>query len=120
MMEADRKADRLLTRGRLTGLVITVFAIGLMFSTINISHPLNLELVNNPLACHGDFGVGFPVSFLCDYGAGGSPLSGTYRIDSSDFPFFSPLGTLVDILFYATQLWVIWFVAIGIFRKRSR
>jgi hypothetical protein len=87
MMDADRKADRLLTPGCLTSLSITLFAIGLMFSTINISHPLNLELVNNPLACHGDFGVGFPVSFLCDYGAGGSPLGGTYRIDSSDFPF---------------------------------
>jgi hypothetical protein len=55
-------------------------------------------------ACDGGLGVGFPVSFLCDYGAGGSPISSWGKIDLSDFPYFSPRGLFVDIFFYAGVL----------------
>ena len=55
---------------------------------------------NDDFSCGGGYGVGFPVSFLCDYGSGGSPIDGWGRIDLSDFPFFSLQGLLADLLFY--------------------
>jgi hypothetical protein len=59
-------------------------------------------------ACRGALGVGFPVSFLCDYGTGGSPISSWGRIDLADFPFFSVQGLLVDFLFYSVILGIAW------------
>jgi hypothetical protein len=61
-------------------------------------------------ACQGGLGVGFPVSFLCDYGAGGSPIDNWGRVDLSDFPYFSLAGLLTDSLFYAAVLGTGWLV----------
>jgi hypothetical protein len=59
---------------------------------------------SDDFACGGGYGVGFPVSFLCDYGSGGSPIDGWGRIDLSDLPFFSLQGLVVDLLFYVVIL----------------
>jgi len=61
-------------------------------------------------ACNGGLGVGFPVSFLCDYGTGGSPIDSWGRVDVSDFPYFSMAGLLIDSLFYAAVLGTGWLV----------
>lgn len=55
---------------------------------------------SDDFSCGGGYGVGFPVSFLCDYGSGGSPIDGWGRIDLTDFPFFSLQGLVADLLFY--------------------
>ena len=52
----------------------------------------NRQNFSDYFSCRGGYGVGFPVSFLCDYGSGGSPINGWGRIDISDFPFFSLQG----------------------------
>lgn len=70
----------------------------------------NYRNFGDKFACGGGLGAGFPVSFLCDYGAGGSPISNWGRVDLSDFPYFSPRGLAVDILFYAGILLVGWLV----------
>jgi len=59
-------------------------------------------------ACDGGLGVGFPVSYMCDYGAGGSPISSWGKIDLSDFPYFSPRGLRTDVLFYSGIFWLGW------------
>jgi hypothetical protein len=112
MTNADRKADRSFLRGCLTGLVIFLLALGLTFSTLtHLQH-------NDAFACFGGLGAGFPVSFLCDYSGGGSPLSSAGKIDLADFPYFSPQGTLVDLLFYAMQVGAVWSLVNSILRKR--
>jgi len=63
---------------------------------------------NDMFACYGGLGIGFPVSYICDYGAGGSPIDNWGRIDLSDFPYFSPRGLLTDILFYTGIFWLGW------------
>ena len=55
---------------------------------------------SDDFSCNGGYGVGFPRSFLCDYGSGGSPIDGWGRIDLSDFPFFSLQGLVLDFFFY--------------------
>jgi hypothetical protein len=61
-------------------------------------------------SCNGGLGVGFPVSYLCDYGTGGSPISSWGKIDLADFPYFSTKGLLIDLLFFSMILWVGWLV----------
>ena len=110
--KTDRNTTRPFPRSCLTGLVIFLLAFGLTFSTLtHLRH-------NDAFACHDGLGAGFPVSFLCDYSGGGSPLSSAGKIDLSDFPYFSLQGTLVDLLFYAMQIGVVWFVANNTLRKR--
>lgn len=75
---------------------------------------------NDRFSCGGWYGVGFPVSFLCDHGAGGSPISGWGRIDSTDFPYISLQGILADILFYFVILFVVaWLVRFFVYHKDS-
>src|SRR5829696_5098237 len=94
----SRKENRSFLPGCLTTVVILLLAFVLMFSTMRV-----LRHGDN-FSCFGGLGAGFPVSFLCDYSGGGSPLSSAGKIDLADFPYFSPVGTLVDILFYSIQL----------------
>ncbi len=67
-------------------------------------------------ACSGQLGIGFPVSSVCNYSAGGSPLSSATKIDAGDFPFLSPHGFLVDFIFYLGVLWGFWHIERGILR----
>ena len=77
----------------------------------------NRQNFSDYFSCGGGYGVGFPVSFLCDYGAGGSPINGWGRIDLSDFPFFSLQGLVVDILFYFVILFCVgWLIRALIYR----
>ena len=68
---------------------------------------------------NGGLGTGFPVSFLCDYGTGGSPISSWGKIDLADFPYFSLRGLLADILFYSVILWIGWLVRRAIHHNDS-
>jgi hypothetical protein len=65
---------------------------------------------DDQFACGGGLGAGFPVSFLCDYGAGGSPIDNWGKIDLSDFPYFSLQGLGIDFLFYSLILSVAWLI----------
>lgn len=67
----------------------------------------NRQNFSDYFSCGGGYGVGFPVSFLCDYGAGGSPIDGWGRIDLSDFPFFSLQGLVANSLFYFAILFCV-------------
>jgi len=59
-------------------------------------------------ACGGRLGVGFPVSFLCDYGGGASsPIDSWGKVDLADFPYFSPQGLFIDSLVYVAILLMI-------------
>ena len=100
-------------RGCVLGMGIFVLAFVLMVSTIRILRH------NDQFSCFGQLGAGFPVSFLCDYSGGGSPISSMGKIDTADFPYFSPLGTLIDLLFYAMPLGILWLIADRISRKGS-
>jgi hypothetical protein len=107
-MEAGIKENRSLERGArgcLVEVISTVLAVVVM---LVIS--ANYRDFDDKFACGGGLGAGFPVSFLCDYGAGGSPISSWGRIDLSDFPYFSLQGLAVDILFYAGILLIGWLV----------
>ena len=100
--------------GCVVGALILSLAFGLMLGTMSsLRH-------NDAFACYGGLGAGFPVSFLCDYSGGGSPISSAGKIDLADFPYFSPQGTLVDLLFYAMQLGMLWFVANHISQRKYR
>ena len=56
-------------------------------------------------ACGGRLGVGFPVSFLCDYGGGASsPIDSWGKVDLADFPYFSLQGLFIDSLIYIAIL----------------
>ena len=90
-------------RGCLVELAITLLAV-LIILIISAGY----RNYDDVFACNGGLGVGFPVSYLCDYGAGGSPISNWGKIDLSDFPYFSPRGLLVDILFYSGIFWLGW------------
>jgi len=59
-------------------------------------------------ACGGRLGVGFPVSFLCDYGGGASsPIDSWGKVDFADFPYFSLRGLFIDGLIYFAVLFII-------------
>ncbi len=110
--DIDREAGWSFPRGYIVGAVILFLAFVLMLGTVNsLRH-------NDTFACYGGLGAGFPVSFLCDYSGGGSPISSAGKIDLADFPYFSPQGTLVDTLFYSIQLGLLWSVANNILRKK--
>jgi len=114
LMTSDigRKASWSFPQGCIVGALILAF--GLMVVTKNVTRH------NDMFACYGGLGAGFPVSFLCDYSGGGSPLSSAGKIDLADFPYFSPQGTLVDLLFYSIQLGLIWFVANNLLHSNYR
>ena len=99
------------SRGCLIGVVIVLLAFGLMLST------RGAQRHSDHFSCYGQLGEGLPVSFLCDYSGGGSPISSAGKIDSADFPYFSPQGTFVDLLFYSMHLGMIWYIASVISRK---
>ena len=113
MREDDMKENRSFSRGCVAGMLILFLAFGLMFSTMNSLRHND----NDTFSCFGGLGAGFPVSFLCDYSGGGSPISSAGKIDSADFPYFSPVGTLVDMLFCSIQLGMVWLILNSISRK---
>jgi hypothetical protein len=81
----------------------------------------NRQNFSDYFSCDGSYGAGFPVSFLCDYGAGGSPINGWGKIDLSDFPFFSLQGLVADILFYFVILFFIgWLIRALIYRIKCK
>ena len=81
----------------------------------------NRQNFSDYFSCGGGYGVGFPVSFLCDYGSGGSPIDGWGRIDLSDLPFFSLQGLVTDILFYFAILFcVAWLIHGVVYRRDAR
>lgn len=91
--------------GCLLEIAATMLAV---FAMLAIS--ANYRNFGDKFACNGRLGVGFPVSFLCDYGTGGSPISSWGRVDMADFPYISPQGLFADILFYIVILWIGWLV----------
>jgi len=91
-----------------------LLAICMMVISVNYPHP------HDPFACSGLLGAGFPVSFICDYSDGGSPLSSAGKIDSADFPFVSPQGFFVDALFYVVLLWTAGLMVFGIYHLVRR
>jgi hypothetical protein len=107
-MEAGMKRDQSFQRGAHGCLLEIAAAILAVFAMLAIS--ANYRNFGDDFACNGRFGLGFPVSYLCDYGTGGSPISSWGRVDLADFPYFSPLGLFTDILFYAGILWIGWLV----------
>ena len=112
--DVDRKTGWSFPRGCIVGALILILASGLMFVTKNVTRH------NDTFACYGGLGSGYPVSFLCDYSGGGSPIGSAGKIDLADFPYFSPQGTLVDLLFYSIQLGLICFIANNLFHKNYR
>ena len=63
---------------------------------------------NDNFACGGRLGIGFPISFLCDYGGGaGSPIDSWGKVDLADFPYLSMQGLFVDGLVYVAMLFMI-------------
>ena len=78
----------------------------------------NRQNFSDNFSCGGGYGVGFPVSFLCDYGSGGSPIEGWGRIDLSDLPFFSLQGLVADLIFYFAILFcVTWLIRAVVYRQ---
>jgi hypothetical protein len=72
---------------------------GLMACAVLVTSTIRQNF-SDGFSCGGGYGVGFPLSFLCDYGSGGSPIDGWGRIDLSDFPYFSLQGLVLDFFFY--------------------
>ena len=91
--------------GCLLEIAVTLLAVFAM-----LAFSANYRNFGDDFACSGRLGLGFPVSFLCDYGTGGSPISSWGRVDLADFPYFSPQGLIADILFYAGIFWIGWLV----------
>ena len=92
-------------RGCLVELGITLLAV-----TLILIISAGYRNYDDLFACGGGLGVGYPVSYMCDYGAGGSPISSWGKIDLADFPYFSPRGLLTDSLFYTGIFWVGWLI----------
>jgi len=105
MTNGSLKENQSLVRGCLAGGIVLSVAFVLMAGTIGVLHH------RDHFSCFGQLGAGFPVAFLCDYSGGGSPISSMGKIDTADFPYFSPIGTFVDVLFYSLQLGMIWLIA---------
>jgi len=107
-MEAGMRENQSFQVGSRSCLVEIAIALLTVFVILVIS--LSYRNFGDDFACDGGLGVGFPVSFLCDYGAGGSPIDNWGRIDLSDFPYFSLRGLLADVLFYSVILWIGWLI----------
>jgi hypothetical protein len=105
MKETGRKDNPSWARGCVVGMGILVLAFVMMVSSMKVLRH------NDHFSCFGQLGAGFPVSFLCDYSGGGSPISSAGKIDAADFPYFSPVGMLLDLLFYAMPLGILWLIA---------
>ena len=103
-MEEDRSVPKG-RRGCLVEISAAVLAVLVMLA-VSTSY----QNFSDDFACDGGLGVGFPVSFLCDYGTGGSPISSWGKVDLADFPYLSAEGVMVDALFYGAILWVGWLV----------
>jgi len=78
----------------------------------------NYQYPEHP-SCRGMLGAGFPVLFICDDWGGGSPTGSWEKIDFVDVlnGGIRPAGFLVDLLFYIVLIWIVWFIAAGIFHK---
>ena len=72
------------------------------------------------LSCGGMLGAGYPVLFICDDWGGGSPTGSWGKITLIDVPNggIRPRGFLVDFLFYAVLLWVVFLLGTRIFSRR--
>lgn len=100
--------DRSVPKGRRGCLVEIAAAVLAVLVMLAVS--TSYQNFSDDFACDGGLGVGFPVSFLCDYGTGGSPISSWGKVDMADFPYLSAAGLTVDALFYGAILWVGWLV----------
>ncbi len=112
--DVDRKAGWLFPRGCAVGALILLLAFGLMIVTKNVTRH------NDTFACYGGPERASQSLFWCDYSGGGSPVSSANKIDLADFPYFSPQGTLVDMLFYSIQLGMIWLVVNNLLQANYR
>ncbi len=99
-------------RGCFISLVSILLAICAMAFSVNYRHP------EHP-SCGGMLGAGFPVLFICDDWGGGSPTGSWEKIDFVDVlnGGIRPAGFLVDFLFYSVLIWIVGFMASGIFHK---
>jgi len=84
------------------------------------------HLRKDSFACLGLLGAGFPASMVCDYSDGGAPIfdsdTSDGRIDRIDFPYLSPQGVTVDLLFYSALILLAWFLvtySIHLVRRKS-
>jgi len=101
------------SRGCLITMVIILLAICAVAISTNYLYPEHRS-------CGGMLGAGFPVLFICDDWGGGSPSNSWEKITLVDIPNggIRPTGFLVDFLFYTIMIWIVWFIAAGIFHKR--
>jgi len=89
----------------------------MVMACIVLAASANRQNFSDDFSCGGGYGVGFPVSFLCDYGSGGSPIDSWGRIDLSDFPFLSLQGLVTDLFFYFAILFcVAWLIRAIVYR----
>jgi len=99
-------------RGCSINLVSILLAIGAMAISANYQYP------KHP-SCGKMLGAGFPTLFICDDWGGSSPTGSWNKIDFVDVlnGGIRPEGFLVDFLFYTVLIWIVWFIASGIFHK---
>ena len=99
-------------RGCLISLVCILLAIWAVALSANRQYP-------EQAGCGGTLGAGFPVLFICDDWGGGSPTGSWEKIDFVDYlnGGIRPGGFLVDFLFYAVLIWIVWFTVSSIIYK---
>lgn len=61
------------------GLVELAITLLIVYKVLAIT--VNYRTIGDEYGCCGHLGVGFPVSLLCNYGTGGSPIRGCGRVD---------------------------------------
>jgi hypothetical protein len=95
--------------------VIILLAIGLTIASLQYVQPSNcLQLCDLPAqadcpsgSCRlGEQRAGFPLPMLIDSSAGSSPTTGWGKLGPEDLP--NPFTPLLNVLFYAILLWLIW------------
>lgn len=101
------------SRGCLISLAIIFLAVFAMAISTNYQYP------DHP-SCGGMLGAGHPVLFICDDWGGGSPTNSWGKITFVDVPNggIRPTGFLIDFLFYAVLIWIIWLFVARILQKR--
>ena len=99
-------------QGYIFGVVIVLLAAALTVITLSYQR-------HDSARCQGLLGAGFPASFICD-ASGESPLSSVGKIDWADLDSINPLGSLLDLLFYASLLWGGWFIVCQIIQMGHR
>ena len=78
-----------------------VLVLLLMFQSLGYSTPRDLLFCSHG---HLNEGSGFPVSFACNVAHGPNE-------------YISPLGFILDILFYAVLLGLVWFILFSVYHK---